>query len=303
MSDVSVIILTFNEEKNLPDCLDSVKGWAREVFVVDSYSTDKTVDLALARAKEGVKVVQHRFENYSAQWNWALQRLPLKGAWTLKLDGDERVTEAFKRESDELFQTAPATVEGVMFRRRFFFLGKGLHWGPVRGNYDLRMWRTGKAVFQDRAVNEHAQVKGERVKFKSLVEHRDNKELSDWIEKHNRYSSLEAKSLIAGNYGGWKRKMFWQFPLGRHFLFFLFNYVFRLGFLDGPAGFQYAFLQTGFLTYLIDLKRQEGLRTGEEPEVFWPARGVPHPRVAGSALQKSVDGTKPRKSIRREKSQ
>ena len=126
MADVSVIILTFNEEKNLPDCLDSVKGWAREVFVVDSYSTDKTVDIALSRAREGVQVVQHAFKNYSSQWNWALTKLPLKGAWTLKLDGDERVTEGFRNESAAFFSSAAPDMEGVYFRRRIFFLGSEL---------------------------------------------------------------------------------------------------------------------------------------------------------------------------------
>src|SRR6202453_2949137 len=100
MANVSVIILTFNEEKNLPDCLDSVKGWAKEDFAVDSYSTDKTVEIALSRAKEGVRVVQHAFQDYSTQWNWALSRLPLQGTWTLKLDADERVTEEFRKEWD-----------------------------------------------------------------------------------------------------------------------------------------------------------------------------------------------------------
>src|ERR1700677_4842041 len=159
MANVSVIILTFNEEKNLPDCLDSVKGWAKEVFVVDSYSTDKTVEIALSRAREGVRVVQHTFENYSAQWNWALTRLPLKGEWTLKLDGDERVTEGFREEADAFFQSADPSAEGVYFRRNIFFLGKQVKWGAVRKNFDMRMWRTGKAVFDDRPVNEHAQVK------------------------------------------------------------------------------------------------------------------------------------------------
>src|SRR5579863_8164336 len=120
MADVSVIILTFNEEKNLPDCLDSVKGWAKEVFVVDSFSTDRTVDIALSRAKEGVRVVQHAFKDYSTQWNWALTRLPLKGAWTLKLDADERVTKEFKKESDAFFKTTASPIEGFYFRRNIF---------------------------------------------------------------------------------------------------------------------------------------------------------------------------------------
>jgi glycosyltransferase involved in cell wall biosynthesis len=121
---LSVIILTFNEEANLPAALDSVKDWAAEVFVVDSYSTDRTVDIALERATDGVRVVQHRFENYSDQWNWALSHLPVTSEWTLKLDADERVTPEFKKEVDELLRAAPPDLHGVQFRRRFVFMGK-----------------------------------------------------------------------------------------------------------------------------------------------------------------------------------
>src|SRR3954447_19907828 len=95
---VSVIIPTFNEESNLAAALDSVKGWASEVFVVDSYSTDRTVDIALERAADGVHVVQHRFENYSAQWNWSLAHLPISQPWVLKLDADERALPGFRDE-------------------------------------------------------------------------------------------------------------------------------------------------------------------------------------------------------------
>jgi glycosyltransferase involved in cell wall biosynthesis len=303
MADVSVIILTFDEEKNLPDCLDSVKGWAKEVFVVDSYSTDKTVEIALSRAKDGVRVVQHAFHDYSTQWNWALSRLPLKGAWTLKLDGDERLTEEFRREADAFLPTAPPEIEGVYFPRRIFFLGQELKWGGIKKNHDLRMWRTGKALFEDKAVNEHAMVKGGKVKFKAPVDHKDNKDLAHWIEKHNRYTSLEAIAQLQDNMTGdvtpqlfgqpeerrkWLQVFYWNMPF-RSILLFVYLYFFRLGFLDGRVGFHKIFLRIGFIHLLADLKAKEALRTGVLPEVAWPERGKPHPAVARSALQKQVD--------------
>lgn len=299
---LSVIILTFNEEANLAAALDSVKGWAAEVFVVDSYSTDATVEIALARAADGVRVVLHRFENYSDQWNWALSRLPLSCEWTLKLDADERVTPQFKNEVNALLQAASLDLHGVLFRRRLFFMGSPLRFGGLRENYDLRLWRTGRAVFERRSVNEHALVEGRKCTLKSWIEHHDHKSIAHWLDKHNRYSSLEAISLIQGNWTGdvpprffgspierrmWLRKLYYRVP-GRPLLYFLYRYVLRLGLLDGLAGFRFAFLHASFL-YWIDLKRAEYRTTGELPLVLWPPRGAPHPLVASSELQRQVD--------------
>jgi glycosyltransferase involved in cell wall biosynthesis len=299
---VAVILLTFNEEANLAAALDSVKSWAAEVFVVDSYSTDRTVDIALERAADGVRVVQHRFKNYSEQWNWALAHLPVTSEWTLKLDADERVTPGFKKEVDELLRSPAQDLHGLLFRRRLFFMGTPLRFGGTLDNHDLRLWRTGRAVFEQRSVNEHALVEGRRATLKSYVEHHDNKSIADWIDKHNRYSSLEAINLIQGNLTGgikprffgypterrmWLRKWYYRVP-GRPLLYFLYRYLLRLGLLDGWAGFRFAFLHASFL-YWIDLKRAEYRAMGELPAVIWPARGAPHPLLADSELQRQVD--------------
>jgi glycosyltransferase involved in cell wall biosynthesis len=303
---ISVIVLTFNEEDNLAGALDSVVGWADEVFVLDSYSTDRTVDIALAYADRGVKVVQHAFENYSAQWNWALTRLPTAAAWVLKLDADERVTEEFKREVGELLSTAPIDLEGVSFRRRIFFMGRPLYWGGLSHNHDMRMWRAGAARFEDRPVNEHALVKGRVALLKSFVDHRDTKSVTDWIDKHNRYSTFEASAMTSGNVTGdvvprmfgtaaerrmWLKTVYFHIP-GRPCFYFLYRYVVRLGVLDGRVGFRYALLYATFL-YWIDLKCLEIRQTGRVPRVMWPRRGEPHPVVADSALQKQVDSPAP----------
>jgi glycosyltransferase involved in cell wall biosynthesis len=298
---LSVIILTFNEEANLPAALDSVKGWADEVFVVDSYSTDRTVDIALERGVDGVRVVQHRFKNYSDQWNWALSHLPVTSDWTLKLDADERVTPEFKKEVDELLRTAPADLDGIQFRRSFIFMGKLLRFAWTL-NYDLRLWRTGQAVFEQRSVSEHPVVEGKIGSLKSYVEHHNYKSISDWLDKHNRYSSLEAINLIQGNLTGdykprlfgtpterrmWLRKWYYRVPC-RPLIYFLYRYFVRLALLDGLAGFRFTFLHASYW-YWIDLKRTEYRLTGELPTVTWPQRGAPHPIVADSELQKQVD--------------
>jgi len=300
--DIAVIIPTFNEEANLPAALDSISDWASQVFVVDSFSTDRTVDIALERAREGIHVVQHEFENYSKQWNWSLTHLPIEASWTLKLDADERVTERFKQEVDEAISTAVTDLEGIYFRRLFHFMGTPLRWGGLSSNYEMRLWKTGKAVFEDRPVNEHALVRGRTMKIKGMVEHHDYKSLSGWIDKHNRYSSLEARNYIAGNWTGdlqprvfgnpeerrmWLRCAYWKCP-GRLILYFLYRYLLRLGILDGRAGFRYCYLHAAY-RYWTELKISEYRRRGTLPEIIWPRRGEPHMGLTASNLQKSVD--------------
>jgi glycosyltransferase involved in cell wall biosynthesis len=298
--DVAVIILTFNEEANIPATLDSVKGWAREVFIVDSYSTDRTVDIVLSPSNEHVTVVQHAFEDYSKQWNWALAHLPIRSTWTLKLDADERVTESFKTEVTALVRDASPDLEGVYFRRRIVFMGKALRWGGVTENYDLRMWRTGCGRFEDRAVNEHALVAGHTVRLSSFVLHANNKSVADWIDKHNRYSSLEALSVIEGNVTGDVKPKFFGTPEQRRIrirtvfyrvpfralLHFVYRYILRGGILDGRSGFWYSFLKSVYL-YWIGLKIAEYERTGIAPLVMWPVRGNPHQRVPPEAVEVS----------------
>jgi glycosyltransferase involved in cell wall biosynthesis len=302
-SSLSVIILTFNEEANLAAALDSVKGWAAEVFVVDSYSTDGTVEIALARAADGVRVVQHGFENYSEQWNWALSRLPISQPWVLKLDADERATEAFRREVDSrLFTNGEPEENAFIVHWRLIFMGRWLKWGGLYPNGNLRLWRHGKGRFGRRDVNEHLLVDGKIGGIAAPIDHHDYKSLGHWIDRHNRYAAMEARALLAGNMTGqteprlfgrpeqrrmWLRKLYYRLP-GRPLLYFLYRYFLRLGILDGVKGFRYAFLHASFL-YWIDLKRAEYRDTGELPVVLWPPRGEPHPIVADSELQRQVD--------------
>jgi glycosyltransferase involved in cell wall biosynthesis len=299
---IAVVILTFNEEANLPAAIDSVCGWASEIFVVDSYSTDRTVEIARQRASDGVTVVQHEFEDFGKQWNWALTNLLIGSAWTLKLDADERATECFKQEVSALIATAPADLEAVYFRRTFHFMGKPLRWGGVSGNYVMHLWRTGKAIFEDRAVNEHALVRGRTKQIRAAIEHHDFKSISHWIDKHNRYSSLEAISSIEGNLTGgisprffgspderrmWLRRAFWNAPF-RHVGYFLYRFVALGGFLDGWPGFRYCFLHAAY-RYWTELKILEHRLRGNMPEVIWPQRDATHAAPINSPRQRYVD--------------
>jgi glycosyltransferase involved in cell wall biosynthesis len=299
---LAVIILTFNEEANLAAALDSVKGWAAEVFVVDSYSTDRTVDIALERAADGVRVVQHRFKNYSDQWNWALSHLPIRQPWVMKLDADERATEAFRREVDVRLFNAQPEEDAFIVNWRMIFMGRWLKWGGYYPNGNIRLWRHGKGRFGNKEVNEHLLVDGKVGAITAPIDHCDYKSLGNWIDRHNRYSAMETRSHVAGNLTGetlprffgtpvqrrmWLRKLFYRLP-GRPLLYFLYRYFLRLGLLDGRVGFRYSFLHASYF-YWIDLKKAEYRATGELPAVIWPPRGTPHPLVADSEFQRQVD--------------
>jgi glycosyltransferase involved in cell wall biosynthesis len=300
---VSAIILTFNEEANLGDALESVVGWADAVFVVDSFSMDRTVEIALSYKERGVAVVQHGFEDYGAQWAWALARLPLRSEWVLKLDADERVTPEFKAALAVALPNADASVGGFAFRRQIEFLGRPLRFGGHLENADTRLWRRGRVRVEARTVNEHMLVDGKVGQLTATVRHCNAKDLTHWIDKHNRYSSLEAQYALAGSaasevesrlFGSpeqrrkWFRGVHRRMPF-RNSLYFLYRVVLRAGFLDGWPGVSYAFLRAAYMHW-IDLKAKEARLSCRAPSVLWPQRGEPHPEVAASKLQALVDG-------------
>jgi len=298
---VTVIIPTFNEAANIRRALISVLDWAEQVFIVDSYSTDDTIDVARSVDNERVQIVQHRFENYSAQWTWALTRLPIAQPWVMKLDADERATPEFRAEVSRVLAADDAAVAYIV-HWRLIFMGQSLRWGGLFPNGNVRIWRHGQAHFENRDVNEHLVVDGPIGTIRNPIEHHDYKSLSHWLDRHNRYASMEAKSVSEGNVTGglkprllgrpderriWCRILYYRLPF-RPLIYFVYRYFLRLGFLDGKAGFRFTFLHAAYL-YWIDLKRIEYASTGVAPEVIWPQRGVAHPAIMNSSLQRQVD--------------
>ncbi len=289
---ITVIILTLNEEENLPDAIDSVKNLAKEVFVVDSCSVDRTVDVALER---GVQIVQRPFTNYGDQWNWALERLPIKTPWVLKLDADERVSGSLRQEMRTLLSGDPresAFIVPIHLR----FMGRRMH-PQIR---TTRLWRSGKARFAKVLVNEHLLVDGAIGHLRCGIEHMDSPNLHRWYEKQNRYSTLEAIMRVKGDPLSAKPALFGT-PLERRM--FLKNVFYRIPFryqlkwldeafrrralLDGAIGLAYIRLRVEHYR-ATELKIKEMELTGnilDFPKV--PAGGF-DPRVLASPLQRSV---------------
>lgn len=270
-ADVSVIILSYNEEPNLPQALGSVCGWSRQVIVLDSFSADRTVEIAL---EFGCEVYQQSFENYARQRNYALT-LPIRSEWILFLDADEWLPQALKDEIGRKMLFSPGE-NGFYIKRKMIWMGRWIR----RGYYPtwiLRLCRNGKAWCEERGVNEHLLVDGTVGFLEQDFIHEDRKGLSEWIAKHNRYATLEAEELLKRADGEsqreiparlfgmqaerrrWLRHNVWERmpPLVRPFFYFLYRYGLRGGFLDGREAFMYHFLQALWFPLLIDAKYME----------------------------------------------
>lgn len=273
---ISAIILTYNEEQNLENCLKSIADWVHEIIIVDSFSTDRTLDIA---KKYGSRIYQHPFENQAKQFNWALDNFDIHNEWIFRLDADERVTIELWHEIAEILpRTAPETA-GFSIKRRVYFMGRWIKHGGRYPSWLLRLFRKGKARSEERKMDEHiVLLEGKSATLKNDFIDDNQKDLEFWISKHNSYSSREVEEIVTnGNGGGsagnrlarlpnvqakrnrWLNENFYRhFPLSlRAFLYFFYRYFLRLGFLDGREGLIFHFLQGCWYRFLVDAKIYE----------------------------------------------
>ena len=263
---VSVLIPTKDEERNIADCIKSVL-WAGEIFVYDSMSSDRTVEIA---ESFGVNVVRRSFDNFADHKNWALDNIPFKFNWVLILDADERITPELR---GELMRAIEAdNIAGYYIPRKNLFLGKWIRHGGWFPDYQFRLFRRGKARYEKRIVHEHMVIDGLIGYLKNPLTHDDSKGIERYFDRHNRYSSLE--SVEAFKYLGGKqnnkenqsinlpsrrrvlKEFAYQFVPCRALVKFLWMYIIKRGFLDGRMGFRYCLLHT-FYEYQISLKLEE----------------------------------------------
>lgn len=267
---VTVIILTRNEELNIGECLESVR-WAAEVIVLDSFSTDSTIQIA---GRMGAKVYSHPFESCARQRNWALNNLPISNEWVLMLDADERIPDALAHEIGDVLYDPDLTKAGFYLSFKHRFMGRWLRHGGLYPTWILRLIRRGAGRFEDRPLEEHAVLEGGAGYLREPYEHMDRRPLSNWIAKHNRYADLQAAEYFGDRAGAfpkslpprlfgtqaarkrWLKLRVWnRLPLlFRPFLFFFRNYVLKAGFLDGRPGFIYHVLWSFWFPFLADVK-------------------------------------------------
>lgn len=265
---ISVLILTKNEEQDLPGCLDSV-AWCDDIHVFDSFSTDRTVAIARER---GAQVTQRSFDNYSSQRNAALDTLQFRHEWIFLPDADERPTPALIQEMQRAAASAAPPVAGFRVRRRDFLMGRWLKHAQISPYY-IRLVRRGKAHYV-REINEVLEVEGGVAELSSYLDHFPfSKGMSHWLNKHNTYSTMEARLIATGigtNAASLKtaffgkdfharrvaqKALFYRMP-ARPLIKWCYMMFVRGAVLDGRAGMVYSNLQTLY-EYMIVLKTRE----------------------------------------------
>lgn len=289
MLDLSVVILTFNEAKHIVRAIESLSGLGAKIYVVDSYSTDETVELA---RDAGATVVQHAFVSQAQQFEWGLDNLPIDTGWVMRLDADELLTPELTREIEERLAVLPPDVTGVTLKRRHVFLGRWIRHG---GRYPvtlLRIWRNGTARIEQRWMDEHmVLLTGRAVPFEhDFIDHNLN-DITFFTKKHNDYATRETLEVLLSRYGLatpdkalagargsvqasrkriikeglYNRLPMLTGPLG----YFLFRYVVQAGFLDGREGLIYHVLQGFWYRFLVAAKTYEfeqGMQAADRPE-------------------------------------
>lgn len=270
---LTAIILTRDEERHIERALASVARIAGRSYVIDSGSSDHTVELARAA---GAIVLENPWVNHAVQFNWALRQLPADTQWVLRLDADEIVTDELAAEIREQLGSVAADVAGIVVSRRMCFLGRPIRWGGVFPIRLVRLLRHGRGQVENRWMDEHIVVDGPTAEFQGGIIDDNRNSLTWWIAKHNAYSSQEAVELLDLEFGffgqgedralrgqaGLKRwlkeKVYARLPAGlRALVYFLYRYVVRLGFLDGREGTAFHVLQGFWYRYLVDMKLHE----------------------------------------------
>lgn len=286
MLDISVIILTYNEEIHIKRCLDNVSPFVKQIFIIDSYSADSTLEIA--KGYSNVIILQNKWVNYATQFNWALENASINSKWVLRLDADEYLTDELKDELKKRLQVLPDDITGIVFPLRRVWMGKIIRHGMPQVKL-LRLFQYGKAKSEVRLMDEHIQLlEGTSIDFNYEFADDNLNNLSWWTNKHIGYAIREAVDLLDMEYDltgsahadsqkelnsqakskRLKKHKYAKQPLfWRSFAYFCYRYFLKFGFLDGKEGFLWHFLQGWWYRTLVDAKIFEIKKAcGNEPE-------------------------------------
>lgn len=287
MVDLTVVILTKNEEKNLRKCIESFHGIVKRFVIVDSGSTDGTemlcgqMDEELHDVGSQLDFYAHPWVSYADQLNWGLEHTDITTEWSMRMDADEELMEDLAQEIDEKLDDLQEPVNGVILRRRTIFMGKWIKHGGRYPELLLRIFRTGKAKCEMKIMDEHMILsEGTMVTFEHDLIDNNQKDLDWWTAKHNWYSNREVldhqlsqKGDSLKDKGGSSKQArikrivknggYYRLPkFFRAHVYFLYRYWIRLGFLDGTEGRIYHFLQAYWYRFLVDAKMYQCEKTG-----------------------------------------
>jgi glycosyltransferase involved in cell wall biosynthesis len=265
-----VVILTFNSAAIIRETVSQARKVSPHVYAVDSFSTDGTTAIL---EELGCTVVQRPFSNYSDQRNWAISQIEQTCEWQLHLDADEVLDERAVAEINDLLSGTPA-FEAYLIRRRDYFMGKMLRFSGVNP-WHLRLFRSGVGRCEARLYDQHFISPARAGRLSGFMHDKNSARLSDWIASHNRWSDAEAREKLgcatasgdvlqprlmgdARERTRYIKELYYRLPTGvRSLSYFVYRYVFRLGFLDGRTGFYFAFFQALWFRMLVDAKMFE----------------------------------------------
>lgn len=274
-TSISAVILTFNEEKHIARCIKSLIGLCDSVYVIDSFSTDNTVEIA---EELGVNICQNAFVNHAAQFNWALSNCDIQSDWIFRIDGDEYLENNDAIQIRKSLDSLPIDVNGIHIKRKIKFLGKVLMHGGWYPKWVIRIFRRGYGICENQWMDEHIVLtEGKSLPLNVVIVDENLNSLGWWISKHNNYASkavvdyfqhkneLSRKNGVKANIFGidaerkrWLKNKYYSFPIFiRPFFSFFYYYLFRLGFLDGISGFIWYVLQGFWYRFIVDAKIYE----------------------------------------------
>jgi len=265
---ISVIILTYNEEIHIKKAINSIKKISNDLIIVDSYSKDKTIQIA---KKYNARIFKNKFINQSKQFNWALKNIKIKNDWILRLDADEYLSKELvleiKKKLPEI--NLNKEINGICLIRKQFFLRKLIRFGGRGKLIMLRLFRKNYGMCENRIMDEHIMIKkGKILKFKNFFYDDNLNNLENFKEKHKRYAKREAKQYLIDqnnkrklNFKYNTRTMIKKFLITNVYykipyqissmLYFLIRYIVLLGFLDGINGLKYHYVQGFWYRYLV----------------------------------------------------
>jgi len=266
---IAAIILTKNEERDLPGCLESLRSLCSRIVVIDSGSIDRTANIAKACC---AIVLDHPFTTHADQVNWAIENAGITEPWTLRIDADERLSPELMLNLAHITGAARPELSGILVPRRTVFLGTPLRWGGTYPVWLLRVWRTGQGRCENTRMDEHIILKaGTTEKARGDLLHLIPKSLSEWTGKHDWYAERECQDILEqrssspqGPIGQarlkrlLKTRLYLRLPLLiRPFLYWAYRYILLLGILDGKSGLIYHCLQAFWYRFLVDAKLVE----------------------------------------------
>ena len=270
--NITAIILTGNEELHIKRCLDKIAPVVKEVFIIDCFSTDKTLEIA--RNYQNITILQNKWVNYATQFNWALENAPVKTKWVLRLDADEYLSPELIEELNEKLPSLDPKYTGIVVPLQRVFMGRNINHGIAKGIKMLRFFQFGKARSEVRQMDEHIELlEGESIEFENAFADDNLNGINWWAQKHIGYAKREAVDLLDIEYNltgssahtdksnidaqalakRRKKESYARKPLFlRSFLYFIYRYIVKGGFLDGKEGFLWDFMQGWWYRTLVD---------------------------------------------------